>query len=427
MERNPMNKNHKSINRRDFLRAIGTAGLVPAMAQVTAGIATGEEKADPNAPAKTQEPKLPQVPVRKLGKTGVKVPVLSLGTMFNLIDNQIILRSTLKWGVNYWDTAHNYGGGNSELGVGKFLKDNPQVRKDLFIATKASGANTIDEIEQRLQTSLKRMNIDYIDLYYAPHAASGPDKLTDELKNWAESAKKRKLIRFFGFTVHKNMADCLLAAAKLDWIDAIMTSYNFRFMQDDKIQAGIDACCKAKIGLIAMKTTGKTTIQWAKQTLETEADKKLIEHLLQKGYTQEQATIKLALEDERISGACVGMENVAVLTANVAAVLDKTKLTQADFEVFKEYADATCSGYCAGCAEICDSALPDAPYVSDIMRYLMYYNSYGKKDWARELFAGIPGDVRNRLLNIDYSAAEARCPQHLPIGKLVAEAISKLA
>jgi hypothetical protein len=422
-----MNENHNPINRRDFLKTIGTAGLVPALSQVTAGIASGQEKADPNAPAKTQEPKLPQVPVRKLGKTGVKIPVLSLGTMFNLIDNQIILRSTLKWGVNYWDTAHNYGGGNSELGVGKFLKDNPQVRKDLFIATKASGANTIDKIEERLQTSLKRMNIDYIDLYHAPHGASGPADFTDELKQWAESAKKRKLIRFFGFTVHKNMADCLLAAAKLDWIDAIMSSYNFRFMQDDKIRAGIDACYKAKIGLIAMKTTGKTTIQWAKQTLETEADKKLIEHLLQKGYTQEQATIKLALEDERISGACVGMENVAVLTANVAAVLDKTKLTQADFEVFKEYADATCSGYCAGCAEICDSALPDAPYVSDIMRYMMYYNSYGKKDWARELFAEIPCDVKNRLLTIDYSAAEARCPQHLPIGKLVSEAVSKLA
>jgi hypothetical protein len=61
------------------------------------------------------------------------------------------------------------------------------------------------------------------------------------------------------------------------------------------------------------------------------------------------------------------------------------------------------------------------------MRYLMYYNSYGKKDWARQLFAEIPGGVRSRLLSIDYSAAEARCPQHLPIGRLVAEAVGKLA
>ena len=422
-----MKENQNEINRRDFLKTIGAAGL---LAPVATAFAADQEKAasaDPNAAAKPDELKFPQVPKRKLGKTGLKVPVMSLGTMYNLIDNQIILRSTLKWGVNSWDTAHNYGGGNSELGVGKFLKDNPEVRKNLFLATKASGANTIDEIEQRLQTSLKRMNTDYIDLYYAPHAASGPDKLTDELKNWAESAKKRKLIRFFGFTVHKNMADCLAAASKLGWIDVIMTSYNFRFMQDDKMQAAVDACYKANIGLIAMKTTGKTTIQWAKQAVETEADKKLIEHLLQKGFTQEQATIQLALEDERISCACVGMENVAVLTANVAAVLDKTKLARADFDAFKEYAGATCSGYCAGCADICDSVLPDAPYVSDIMRYLMYYNSYGKKDWAKELFAGIPAGVRSRLLSIDYSAAEARCPQHLPIAKLVAEAVGKLA
>ena len=419
-----MKEDRNEINRRDFLKTIGTAGLVPALAPVTTGIASAQEKADPNAAAKTQEPKFPQ---RKLGKTGVKVPILSLGTMFNLIDNQIILRSTLKWGVNSWDTAHNYGGGNSELGVGKFLKDNPEVRKNLFLATKASGARTVAQIEERLQTSLKRMNTDYIDLYYAPHGANGPGDFTDELKQWAESAKKRKLIRFFGFTVHKDMAECLAAAAKLAWIDAIMTSYNFRFMQDDKMRAAVDACHKANIGLIAMKTTGKTTIQWARQALETEADKKLIEHLLQKGFSQEQATIKLVLEDERISCACVGMESVNVLNANVAAVLDKTKLTQADFAAFNEYAQATCSGYCAGCAEICDSVLPDAPYVSDIMRYLMYYNSYGQSDWARELFAQIPDNVRSKLLSIDYSVAEARCPQHMPIGKLVAEAVGRLS
>jgi hypothetical protein len=108
-------------------------------------------------------------------------------------------------------------------------------------------------------------------------------------------------------------------------------------------------------------------------------------------------------------------------------VLNKTKLSHADIEAFKEYARATCSGYCAGCAYICDSALPDTPYISDIMRYLMYYNSYGDRDRARELFAQIPGSVRNRLLSTDYSLAETRCPQHLPIAKLVAEAVSKLA
>jgi len=121
------------------------------------------------------------------------------------------------------------------------------------------------------------------------------------------------------------------------------------------------------------------------------------------------------------------MLTIPILNANVAAALDKTKLTQADRKVFKEYAKVTCSGYCAGCAEICDAALDDVHYVSDIMRYLMYYNSYGDRDRAKELFAQIPANVRSKLLSTDYSAAEARCPQHMPIGKLIAEAVSKLA
>ena len=172
---------------------------------------------------------------------------------------------------------------------------------------------------------------------------------------------------------------------------------------------------------MAIKTQGMG------QRIRTEEDKKLVQHFLQRGFTQGQAKIKAVLEDERFTSVCVGMQNISLLTLNVAAVLDKTKLTQADREVLKEYAEATCDGYCAGCANICNSALPDTPYVSDIMRYLMYYNSYGDKGRARELFAQIPGSVRNRLLSTDYSLAEARCPQHLPIGKLIAEAVRKLA
>lgn len=374
-----------------------------------------------------QKSKYPLVPKRKLGKTGVEVPCLALGTMFNLIDAQVVLRSTLNHGANYWDTANVYAGGNSELGIGKYLLKNPQVRKDLFLATKASGAKTVADVEKRLQTSLKRMNTKYIDLYYAPHGATDPGQFTNELKQWAESAKKRKLIRFFGFTTHKNMADCLAAAAKLDWIDAVMTSYNFRLMQDPKLLDAIEACHKAGIAIIAMKTTGRTTLERFKLTIETEADKKLVRNFIQRGFSPEQAAIKLVLQDKRISAAPVQMENVAVLTQNVAAVLDKTKLTRTDIEIFNEYARATCTGYCAGCANICDSALPETPYVSDIMRYLMYYNSYGDRDRARELFAQIPARVRNKLLDFDYRPAEARCPQHLPIRNLVAEAVGKLA
>ena len=426
-----MGKKQNTIDRRNFLKTVGAAGLSSVLASTGA-------IAGPNQSNAEEKPKYPQVPKRKLGKTGVQVPCLSLGGNYSFIDKQILLRKAIDWGINYWDTAPNYAGGNSELGIGNFLSKHPENRKKLFIASKAPNAGTVEDVEKLLQTSLKRMNTKYLDLYYGAWSMSDPGQLTDELKKWAESAKKRKLIRFFGFTTHKNMPQNLAAAAKLDWIDTIMTTYNFRLMQDAKMQAAIDACHKAGIGLIAMKTIalslqglfemhGLSPRKENAQKVESEEDKKAVEHFLKRGFTEEQAKIKVVLEDKRFSSVCVGMWNVAHLTSGVATALDKTKLSQSDRDILKEYAQVTCSDYCAGCAYICDSILPDAPYLSDIMRYLMYYNSYGDLDRARELFAQIPAKVRSKLLSTDYGAAEAHCPQHLPIRELVTEAVSKLA
>jgi predicted aldo/keto reductase-like oxidoreductase len=413
-----MKEKQNKIDRRNFLKTMGAVGLGSALASAKAIADPNKPNVtDPNAKEKTQKPKLPQVPRRKLGKTGVEVPCLALG--FGSAGEPIVLRKALEWGVNHWDTSLVGAGGNSETSIGEYISKNPEVRKELFIVTKESDSKTAADLEKCLQTSLERMHTNYIDLYFGVYQMSDPAQLTDEVKKWAEDAKKRKLVRFFGFSTHKNMTQCLSAAAKLDWVDAIQTAYNFRLRQDDEMRAAIDACYKAGIGLIAMKTQAKK--------IEDDEDKKLTEHFLKRGFTEGQAKIKAVLEDKRISAACVAMQNVALLTSNVAAVLDKTELSQTDMEVFDAYAQASCSGYCAGCAYVCDSVLPSVPYVSDIMRYLMYYNSYGQYDKARELFAEIPVGVRSKLLTIDYRLAEARCPQHLPIGKLVAEAVSKLA
>ena len=420
-----MNEKHNKIDRRNFLKAAGAAGLTGTftLAQVKA------DRNKPNATQKTQEPKFPQVPKRKLGKTGVEVSCLGLGT--NRLDNQIILRKSIDWGVTYWDTAHSYIGGNSELQIGKLLSKSPELRKKLFLVTKASRARTIEQTEEYLQDSLERMHTDYIDLYYGIHGMTDPARLTDELKHWAESAKKRGLIRFFGFSTHSNMPQCLTAAAKLGWIDALMTSYNFRLMQNDEMSSAVDACHKAGVGLITMKSVAlthkKRSMLEAGKKIETEEDKKLLKRFLEKGFAEGPAKIKFVLEDERISSACVGMNNIALLTSNVSGVLDKTKFTRFDRDIFAEYARATRSDYCAGCASICNSAVPDTPYVSEIMRYLMYYNSYGQHGRAKKLFAQIPRRIRDKLLVTSYSTAEARCPQHLPISRLVAEAVSKLA
>jgi predicted aldo/keto reductase-like oxidoreductase len=405
------------IDRRDFLKTVGVAGLGSAL---SSGQLLAEEEKASEAEKEAKESKSPQVSKRKLGKTGVDVAILSLGTMYNLVDNQIMLRKTLDWGVNYWDTAYSYARGNSEKGIGKFLEKNPEVRKKVFITSKASGAETPAKVEERLQESMKRMNIDYIDLYYCVHGIEEPGQLTEELKEWAAEAKKRGVIKYVGVTTHENMANCLNAAAECGWIDVVMTAYNFRLMQEKDMQEAVDACNKTGVGLIAMKTI-------AEEQIKTEADKKLAGHFLERGFTQGQAKIKAVLSDERFSSACVGMRTLQILNENVAAALDKTELAQSDMDFLKAHAAATCNGYCAGCSRICQAAVPEVPYISKVMRYLMYYKRYGDKEMARELFAEIPSSVRNKLVSVNYKAAEARCPHHMPIGRLMAEATKKLA
>ena len=410
-----MQDKENKMNRRSFLKTVGTAGI----GSVLSGQNIFAEPNKPNVPA-AKETSMPQVPRRMLGKTGVEVPIFSFGAMFNIMENQAHLPKTLQYGVGYWDTADCYAGGNSELGIGKFLKAHPDKRKDVFIVTK-SDARDPDGIEKLLQQSLKRMETNYIDLYFL-HGVKTGDELTDDVRKWVDGAKKRGLIRFFGFSTHKNMPECLNAAAKAGWIDSLMTSYNFRLMQDKQLNDAIEACHQKGIGLVAMKTQGLKVDGGM-----NDADKKLVEHFTQQGFTEGQAKIKAVLTDQRIASANVGCPKLTYLTLGIAAVLDKTKLTQADMEVFRQYAMASCNGYCAGCANICEEALLGAPYVSDIMRYMMYYNSYGDRQAARELFAMIPQQAKEKLLSLDYKAIEARCPQHLPIGRLVTEAMNKLA
>ena len=124
-----MDKKRNKINRRNFLKTVGAAGLGSVLAS---NEVLGSEK--PCAKAAKDEscygPEKSEIPMRKLGKTGIDVPVFSLGMMFDAVDKQIVLRKAVQLGVYYWDTARNYSGGTSELGIGKFLTKYPEKRKD---------------------------------------------------------------------------------------------------------------------------------------------------------------------------------------------------------------------------------------------------------------------------------------------------------
>jgi predicted aldo/keto reductase-like oxidoreductase len=194
-------------------------------------------------------------------------------------------------------------------------------------------------------------------------------------------------------------------------------------MQRKDLNDAIDECYKANIGIVAMKVQGRGQVE----KIETAADKKLTDHFIKSGSTAGQAKIKAVMTNEKISSACVGITTVKHLMENLTAVVDPKKLSAEDLGVLRDVAQETCHGYCAGCAHICDSVLAQTPYVSDVMRYLMYHDSYGDRHTARQLFAEIPADVRARLLTVDYAEAEARCPQRLAIGRLMAQAVRKLA
>jgi predicted aldo/keto reductase-like oxidoreductase len=224
------------------------------------------------------------------------------------------------------------------------------------------------------------------------------------------------------------MENSMLAAAALGWIDGIMMSYNYRLMGKDKMKKAVDACVKAGIGLTAMKTQAAFSANfYAAIGSETDDALDMTEHFLEKGYTAEQAKLKAVWENPHISSICSAMPNMTILQANVSAALNKGDLSAGDKNRMQQYAQKTAPGYCAGCADICESAIDlDVP-VSDIMRYSMYHKGYGDRDKASRLFNALPADVKANMLTADYSKAEKRCPQKIRIGKVLKSAHKDLA
>ena len=163
-----------------------------------------------------------------------------MGTMYDIINNQMNLKQSLERGVTYWDTADCYEGGRGEKGIGKFFASHPEARKEVFLVTK-SDARDPAGMSKLLTRSMERMKTDIIDLYFI-HGIDNIDELNDDIKAWAHRMKKEGKIRLFGFSTHKNMESCLMGASKLGWIDGIMFSYNFRLMKKDGMKAAVDAC-----------------------------------------------------------------------------------------------------------------------------------------------------------------------------------------
>jgi uncharacterized protein len=402
-----MKKNDHSISRRSFLQTSGVLGLGALLA---------------SSSLRAAEVFAPTMPKRKFGKTGVDVPVLTLGGIFDTENNQHVLRQAFDYGVRYWDTAEGYGKGGSERGMGNYFAKNPAARKGIFLVSKTH-ARTAAALTASLDESLARLKTDYIDLYFFHGVTSIDEVDRPGIQQWIEATKKSGKIRFFGFSTHSQMPQCLLGASKLGWIDGIMLTYNYRLMNAPDMKQAVEACAKAGVGLTAMKAIGRSS-RGGGGGAEAE---KLLDPIKAKGFSPEQAALKAVWDNPAIATICALMANTDHLAANVAAALDRTKLAATDRAALQQYAAATCNGYCAGCSQHCENALGGAVPVQTVMRRLMYHHHYGPEFDPQASFAAIPEELRLRLAEIDYTPAERACPHHLPIGQMMREAQTLLA
>ncbi|MFJ7849312.1 aldo/keto reductase [Peribacillus sp. NPDC097206] len=176
----------------------------------------------------------------RIGKTNLYVNQIGLGTNaiggHNLFPNlnedtgRDVLRTALEEGINFWDTAYIYGPGRSEELIGEVLKDTGK-REEVVLATKGAhkfvdGKMVIDNspafLRESVEFSLKRLQTDYIDLFYIhfPDEATPKDEAVGALKE-LKDAGKIKAIGVSNFSFEQ-----LKEANKDGYVDVLQSEYN---------------------------------------------------------------------------------------------------------------------------------------------------------------------------------------------------------
>ena len=163
-------------------------------------------------------------------------------------------------GINHFDTARSYQNGNNERMVGVALKD---VRQKVIISSKSAAA-TKAEVLADLDTSLRELGTDYLDIWYL-HMKNEPEQVNADLLEAQRIAKQSGKIRFAGVSTHFNMDKMLAYLAKLGQIDVVLTTYNFAMRSVDAamntnpdapktdMTESIRSARKAGLGIVAMK------------------------------------------------------------------------------------------------------------------------------------------------------------------------------
>ena len=167
-----MPQESKHFSRRNFLStaatglaAAGLAGMAPAGALAQDG---------------EQPDKKKKVIFRDLGRTGIKLPIVSMGVMNASVPG--VVQASYENGVRHFDTAAYYQMGRNEQMVGSVIKK-LKVREKVIIGTKILtrnqrrnlvGKNMVNKVISLTEASLSRLKMDYIDILYI-HSVTGPE------------------------------------------------------------------------------------------------------------------------------------------------------------------------------------------------------------------------------------------------------------
>jgi predicted aldo/keto reductase-like oxidoreductase len=381
------------MKRRDFLKLgmLGTTGVILGWD----GPAGAAQKAAGPLP-------FPAPVYRTLGRTGLKITVVSFGAM--LTPEPEVIRVAFEHGVNYVDTARVYMSGRNEEIVARALKG---MRHKVYVATKIrSRSRTKEEIVQDVETSLRALETDHIDIIQL-HSLSSRERIFEpEMREALLKLRQQGKVRFFGVTTHTNETEVVNALVddKDRFFDTVLVKYNFK--SDDDLKKAIARAAQAGIGVIAMKTQAGG--------YATDALGPISPH---------QAALKWALADRNVTAAIPGMRDIGHLREDIAVM--GMRLTLADSLILRTYGAAVASHYCHMCGK-CEETCPRGVQISVVNRSLMYAEAYRSPELARSTYDKIPL-MASASACIDCGRCTARCVNGLNVAEKMARARELLA
>jgi len=349
----------------------------------------------------------------RLGKTGLEVSPLGFGCMTT--PEPAVIERAANQGINFFDTARVYQNGNNERMVGAALKGK---RQEVIICSKSTG-KTKQEALVDLDTSLRELRTDYLDIWYL-HNKNTPEELPDELFEAQQEAKKAGKIRFAGVSSHFNMADMLPYLVERGQTDVTLASYNFTMKPE--LTDAIETARRAGMGVVAMKVLagGFSRIKRGDR-LYGAAPEALTGTLAREGAMG--AAIKWVLKNPSVDTAIVCMTNFDQLDENFRA--SSEPFSDHDQKLLADqlaYIGPRYCRMCGSCSGVCEKGVP----VADMLRFLSYAEGYGQFSMARDRYLELPDDVR-QIRCSDCSSCSVDCPNGVEVQNRLIHAQALLA